>query len=258
LGLGVLVLLLTGCESCLKRKPVGSFERLDYPTCPDAEAMAPRLLAEGVLRSGPAMNEQGVVERYRLEQRDCLYALTVRQEWPRQVTDVEVVYDEAFRPLRAWKRMALPGADEASMDTRLYEFRGEHPRMIRQSADGTEYFRFEGPQPIAVIAPGRAMVMPWLRSSPLGVGEIARGPVFDLRELIERQEEGQLRRDPDREDPTLGHVRVYTFYGRETVFTDGQDEVLGDLSGLLESSHVQAPMPPASPSPTLADPVHTP
>lgn len=190
------------------------------------------------------MNQQGVVERYRWERRGCLWALTVHQEWPRQVTDVELVYDAELRPLRAVKRMASPEAPEVALDTRLYEFQGEHPRMLRESREGREYFRFEGPEPVALIAPGRAMLIPWVASARLSEAEVARGPVFDLRELVERQEDGQLRRDPDRQDPVLGPVRVYTFYGRETVFTDERGVVVGDLSGLLDASHVAAPLPP--------------
>jgi hypothetical protein len=250
--------LSVGCESCLKRKPVASVPRLAYPSCGQGELAAPEVLASGVLRSGPEMREQGVVERYTLTRRDCLRIFSVRQEWARQVTDVEVVYDAEYRPLRAWKRMAVPGFEESTEDIRLYEFRGEHPTMIRSSADGEEFFRFEGAEPVALVGPGRALIGAWIRRAGLDVGEVARGPVFDLRGLLERVEDGQLRRDADREDAVLGGVSVYTFYGRETVFADENGDVVGDLAGLLEASHVEGPLPPAVESPTPPDPLHTP
>ncbi|NOY91960.1 MAG: hypothetical protein GXP55_12255 [Deltaproteobacteria bacterium] len=250
--------LSVGCESCLKRKPVASVPRLAYPSCGAGELPAPELLASGVLRSGPEMREQGVVERYTLTQRGCLRIFSVRQEWPRQITDVEVVYDAEYRPLRAWKRMAVPGFEERTEDIRLYEFRGEHPTMIRRSPDGEESYRFEGGEPVALVGPGRALVGAWIRRARLEVGEVARGPVFDFRGLIERVEDGQLRRDADRDDHVLGAVRVFTFYGRETVFADSRGDVVGDLAGLLEASHVDSPLPPAIPSPTPPDPRGTP
>ncbi len=254
----VLLCLLLGCESCLKRKPVASVPRLAYPSCGDGDLPAPEVLSSGVLRSGPEMREQGVVERYTLAQRGCLRIFSVRQEWPRQITDVEVVYDAQYRPLRAWKRMAVPGFEESTEDIRLYEFRGEHPTMIRRSPDGEESYRFEAGEPVALVGPGRALIGAWIRRAGLEVGEVARGPVFDFRGLIERVEDGQLRRDADRQDEVLGGVRVFTFYGRETVFADESGDVVGDLAGLLEASHVDSPLPPSIPSPTPADPHGTP
>jgi len=247
-----------GCESCLKRKPIATVPRLAYPSCGDEPLRASEELASGVLRSGPDMREQGVVERYTLTQRACLRIFTVRQEWSRQVTDVEVVYDEHYRPLRAWKRMAVPGFEQSTEDIRLYEFRGAHPTMVRRSRDGVESYEFEAGTPVAVVAPGRSLIGAWIRAGALEAGEVARGPVFDFRGLIERVEDGQLRRDADRQDATLGAVRVYTFYGRETVFADAHGDVVGDLAGLLEASQVPSAMPPRIPSSTPPDPIGTP
>ena len=170
-----------GCQSCLKRKPIATVPRLAYPSCGDEPLRASEELASGVLRSGPDMREQGVVERYTLTQRACLRIFTVRQEWSRQVTDVEVVYDEHYRPLRAWKRMAVPGFEQSTEDIRLYEFRGAHPTMVRRSSDGVESYQFEGGAPVAVVAPGRSLIGAWIRAGALEAGEVARGPVFDFR-----------------------------------------------------------------------------
>jgi len=53
-------------------------------------------------------------------------------------------------------------------------------------------------------------------------------------------------------------VRVYTFFGQDTVFADENDVVIGDLAGMRPDESLTTPEP--SPLPTYggADPVHTP
>jgi hypothetical protein len=58
--------------------------------------------------------------------------------------------------------------------------------------------------------------------------------------------------------PELGDVRVYTFYGRESVFVDERGMVVGDLMGLRADRAVKAPPPPALPMYGTPDPVGTP
>jgi hypothetical protein len=53
-------------------------------------------------------------------------------------------------------------------------------------------------------------------------------------------------------------VRVYTIYGRESVFADESDAVLGDLAGLRPHEFAGTPEPPPMPMYGTPDPVHTP
>lgn len=258
-----LLLLLLGsasCESCLSRHEVEEVPVLAYPTCDGAPLPDGEVIAEGVLRSGPYMRE-AVVERFTVRRRACVYTITVRQEWAQQATDVEVVYDESWRPLRGWKRMVAPFAPDPARtaDTRLYELRNEPPTMTEQNPNGRANRELRGAAPIAVVGPGRALITAWIRAEDLEVGEVARGPVLDFRELYEKIDEVALRRDPDRYEETMGRtVRVYTIFGRESVFTDETGLVLGDLAGLRRPEDVDAPMPPPIPSHAPADPARTP
>ncbi|MBX3248787.1 MAG: hypothetical protein KF901_16545 [Myxococcales bacterium] len=258
-----LLAVLAGCDDCLPRVRVEQVERLPYPSCPgeNADARADEeMLASGYLRAGPTMREKSVTERWSLARRGCHYVLTVHQAWERQLTDVEVVYDDAWRPLRAWKRMAIPGAPpDGRPDVRVYQLEAEPPTMIRRSEDGLEHHRFNGARPVAVIGPGRASVTPWIRASNLEVGEITRGPVLEFRKLVEQITEVALRRDEDRYEPSLGRtVRVYTVFGRESIFTDDEGNVVGDLAGLREHESLESPEPPPLPDYGAPDPRGTP
>jgi hypothetical protein len=89
--------------------PVESVERLAYPACEGvSELPEGRVLGSGHLRSGPLMRDHAVVERWELRERACLRVMTIRQEWPMGISDVEVVFDQDYRPLRVWKRMSMP------------------------------------------------------------------------------------------------------------------------------------------------------
>jgi len=218
----------------MKRVEVESVDEHPYPSCGEGELPEGEVVASGDLRAGPTMREQSVVERWEVRRRDCLYVFTVHQEWARQVTDVEVVFDEEWTPLRATKEMSIPGA-VGHTDSRLYELRNDPPTMTQHTAEGeTVHRRFNGAPPIAVIGPGRALVSAWIwKEDQLEVGEIVRGPVLDFREMVERIDEVALRRDPDRDEESLGgDVRVYTVFGRESIFTDDEGVVVGDLAGL--------------------------
>lgn len=263
-GLGLLpfvvsALLLGGCESCLMRVPAEAVERLPYPSCGEGLLPEGEVLASGHLRSGPTMLDRNVVERYELRRRDCLYVMTVRQEWPLGTADVEVVYDDAWRPLRAWKRMTLPTPDGHLEDIRLYELRTDPVTMIRRSEEGIEQFTLRGPRPIAVIGPGRGLLGAWIRAADPAIGATVRGPVLDFRELFETIDTVALKREADREVPELGGtVRVYTVFGREAVFVDEALEVVGDLAGLRPNAVLTTPPPPPQPLFGAPDPVHTP
>ena len=256
------LMLLGGCESCLKRSEVESVDVHPYPTCGNAEGdeLESEVLHEGILRSGPISREQ-VVERYTIERRKCLYVITVRQEWARQVTDVEAVFDDEWNPIRVWKRMGIPGVPnpEQYEDTRLYEFRNEPATMTERNAEGRTHRFFRGGQPTALVGPGRALLTAWIRATALQVGETSRADVLDIREIYERVDEIAIRRDPDRFEESLDrNVRVYTIFGRESVFADDTGLVIGDLSGLRRDEDLEGTAPPSVPSPTPPDPRNTP
>jgi hypothetical protein len=64
-------------------------------------------------------------------------------------------------------------------------------------------------------------------------------------------------RDPDLFEPSLNRtLRVYTFYGRETVFADDDDVVVGDLAGMRPSDSLATPEPDSLPDYGGADPAH--
>ena len=183
------------------------------------------------------------------------------------ISDVEVVFDEDYRPLRAWKRMSMPRPPAGQLgptpDIRLYELRGDPATMIRSSEEGREYFTFRAPPPVAVVGPGRALLGAWIRQHlDLAVGETVRGPVLDFRRPAERIETVALRREADANMPDVagpgGHVRVYTVFGRESVFTDDEGNVLGDLAGLRPHALLDTPEPPELPSNEAPDPRGTP
>ncbi len=80
-----------------------------------------------------------------------------------------------------------------------------------------------------------------------------------MREMLEKLAPVTLRRDQDLFVAAIGRtVRVYTVFGRETVFADEHDTVIGDLGGMLPSELVRSPAPPPMPMYGAPDPVHTP
>jgi hypothetical protein len=258
--LAALCVVAMGCKR--KHVPVASVPELPYPSC-DGGALPPgELLASGSLRAGPNANEPTVVERFELRQRDCLVVLTGRQEWLRQSTDVEVVYDRDLLPLRAWKRMTIPGVTRAdgNADIRRYELRGPEVTITRRVAGGARTYEIlRGERPTVVLGPGRGTLTPWLRRARLQPGGAVREHVLDMRELLETLRPVTLRRDPDLYVAALGRtVRVYTVYGRESVFADEHDTVIGDLGGMLPSDRVSAPAPAPMPLYGVPDPLHTP
>ncbi len=253
-----LAFCLLGCERCLPRHEVASVPSHPYPSCGEGPLPEGEVLDEGVLRNGPIMQSQ-VVERFEVRRRDCLNIITVRQEWAMQVTDVEAIFDDQWRPVRLWKRMTVPGEEASTEDIRLYELRNDPPTMVEQREGETVYREIRGQTPVAVVGPGRALLTAWIRMSDLAVGESTRGPVLDFRELFENIDEVALRRDPDRDEPSLGRrVRVYTVFGRESVFTDDEGHLLGDLAGLRPSDTLDSPEPDPVPMHEPPDPIHTP
>jgi hypothetical protein len=252
---------LAGCKRFQRKHiPVERVRELGYPTCQGAPPPAGEHIGQGNLRAGATHPDKSVVERYALRKRGCLYAATVRQEWPLGTADVEVLYDEQLSPVRIWKRMTLPGlADpDKAADIRRYELRTEPVEIKRRLSDGrVDYEQLKGGKPAAVIGPGRGLLSMWIRRAKLRPGQKVRELAIDVRAL-EVIQPVTLLREPDMVHPELGPVQVYTFYGRETVFADAQGNVLGDLLGLRPSDKVDLPAPPTIPLFGTVDPVNTP
>lgn len=256
----VLILAIGLCGAACRRKhqPVASVPRLPYPTCDGGVSDS----ARGYLRAGPIAVEQEVVEHFTWSQRGCLRVMTVRQEWPLNVSDVEVIFDDALTPLRAWKRMTRPGVQRADgqADIRLYEFRTPEVTVTKRAADGVvRHEVMPGGRPTAVLGPGRGLLTAWIQRAHLAPGEHTRELTFDFRETVEVLRPITLRREPDIAHPDFHRtVRVYTVYGRETVFADERDVVIGDMAGLrpdaLAGGHAPAPLPMYG----APDPEHTP
>lgn len=249
-----------GCKKFQRKHiPVESLPELGYPSCDDPSGDVEDLANEH-LRAGPASTDKSVVERFTISTRDCLTVYHGRVEWPLGTTDLEVVYDRALKPLRIWKRMTLPSLPDpgAKAEIRRYELRSQPVGMKRRAPGGSINFeQLKGDVPLAVVGPSRGVISMWLRRAKLKEGEKTRHPVIDVRAL-EKIEDVTLLREPDMVHPDLGKVRVYTFYGRETVFANDQDVVIGDLAGMRPAATVRLPEPPAIPQFGVVDPVHTP
>jgi hypothetical protein len=257
-----LVIVSAGCKRFERKHiPVDSLPELGYPSCPDGvPKQGVTVLEEQHLRAGPNHNDESIVERYRAERRGCLTVFTARQEWPRGTTDLEVVYDQALTPLRIWKRMLIPSLPDAGKhaEIRRYELRSEPVGIKRRAPDGyISYEQLKGGRPLAVIGPGRGLLSMWIRRARLAPGQKVREPIIDVRAL-EKIEPVTLLREPDMDHPELGRVRVYTFYGRETIFADAQDRVIGDLAGMRPHRILKSAAPPPIPPFGPIDPAGTP
>lgn len=234
-------LLVAGCPS-LPRTRVDDATLAPYPSC-DGE---PRPVAHGALRAGEQMRENTMRESFELLEDDCHLIARTSVDWALGGTDVEVLYDREGLPLRAWKRATSPGPQPIAerSDLRVYDLLGD-PIMMRRGAEGTvESWRFRAGHPRVVIAPGRGILSMWLRRAHLAVGGRLRELAVDLRDNIEVLREVTLLRLDDRDDPELGHVRVYTIYGREPIFANDEDVVVGDMMGMRPASRVHGSLPP--------------
>jgi hypothetical protein len=274
-GVGCALGLALGVAGC-KRKhvPVDSSPELGYPACrPDGGADDQGVVvSSGRLRSGPLSVEKNVVERFELRRTACGYTFTSRQEWPLAIADVEVRYDASLTPLWAWKRMTMAGSkrEDGNADTRRYELRTGDVFIKRRDPAGEVTLQEllpggraripEGAKLGALVGPGRGIITAWLQRAKLPVGAKTHDLVLDFRDMVESLEEGLLERNEDRVEPSLGGrtVRVYTFFGKETVFADENDVVVGDLAGLRPSDSVPSPEPPPLPTYGGPDPQHTP
>lgn len=257
----VLPLALAACRH--QHYAVDSVPDLGYPRCGDRVPDPGPVVASGELRAGPFSVERAARESFTIRQSDCLVVADGRQEWALQAADTQVVYDaRTLLPLRAWRRLTIPGVPnpDGRADIRRYEFRTPRPTLkIREPGGRVRYEELHGTTPTVVLAPGRGLLTMWLQRARLAVGGRDREPVIDIREPLERLDQTTLRRSPDLFQPWLGRtVRVYTFNGRETVFADDRDVVIADLAGLRPEASLPQPGPPRVPMYGTPDPVHTP
>jgi hypothetical protein len=255
---------LAGCQR--KHVRVDVEPELGYPACTDGGTDDRGVaVAARRIRSGPYSQERDVVERFELWRTACGYTLRERQEWPRATSDVEVRYDRDLVPIWAWKRMTIPGSrrEDGNADLRRYEMRTGDVFIKRRDAEGETTLEKllpggrrrvpAGMRVGAVIAPGRGAITPWLKRANLAVGARVYDLVLDFRNPVETLEIASLERNEDRFEPTMGStVRVYTFYGKETVFADADDAVVGDLAGMRPSDSL--PLPEPAPMPMYGEP----
>lgn len=237
-GILLLTLLFAGCEGCLPRSEVAEVEVHPEPAC-DGQALGEgEVIAEGTLQNGPTMLED-VTEHFVIRNHGCVNSIEVEQTWARQVTQVRALFDDSWNPIWMHKVMWAPADEAATRNERIYEFRNEPATMTETAADGEVTHRyFRGGQPTRIVGPGRALFAAWVFADPIDVGETRRFTTLDTRELFESVDEVAMRRDPDLE-PTVGDPsRVYTFFGRESVFTDEHGVVIGDLAGLRRSEEL--------------------
>ena len=259
-GVAIALLLALQAVGCKWRHvPVGSNPELGYPACSDAgeeSADDETVVARGHIRAGPLSPEKNVVERFELRRTGCGYTLRSRQEWPLAISDVEVFYDAGLTPLWIWKRMTIAGSrrPDGNADIRRYELRTGDVFIKRRDGKGAvtlEKLLPGGRIPVppgmrvgAIVGPGRGLITAWLKRAKLPVGHKVRELVLDFREMVEMIEIGTLERNPDQFEPSFGRmVRVYTFFGRETVFADEDDVVIGDLAGMRPSESLSTPEP---------------
>jgi hypothetical protein len=165
--------------------------------------------------------------------------------------------------------LAASSRPDGNADIRRYELRTGEVFIKRRDQNG-EVFREKllpggrmrvpaGAKLAAVIGPGRGVITAWLKREKLPVGGKVSELVLDFRAMIESLEQATLVRNEDRFEPSIGrNVRVYTFFGRETVFADENDVVVGDLAGMRPSDSLSTPEPSALPTFGGADPAHTP
>jgi hypothetical protein len=216
------------------------------------------------LRSGAADTRMHIVEHFRFEKRGCLFAAVTRQEWPMQIADVEALYDASMTPLRVWRRHTVPGSKRADgqPDFKLFELRSPFVGIKHKSDDDRVDFEELRPKqaikPKVLIGPGRGNITLWLQQAKLAVGQKVHAPTLDFRG-IEKVETGALERRADARVESLGGmVRVYSYFGKETVYADENDVVVGDLAGLVPDHLSPVPRPPSMSRFEPIDPVRTP
>lgn len=255
--------LALGAASCTceagPRSDLDVVPSIPLPECARGEG---ELVVRRVLRSGPEMRDPNVVERFEIRDHGECRTIQMSQEWPLGTSDVHVVFDAEGLPLRVWRLTTLPDARgrDSHRDLRVYDLvSAAQVLLARRDPNGVrEGVAIRGPRPRAVIGPGRGLLTAWIQRADLEVGERVRESVLDVREPLALVRDVTLERQPDHEVSDLGHVRVYTIYGREPVYTDDDGVVVGDMFGLRHADAVPGPIPDPLPDPGPIDPAEEP
>ncbi|MFK7988668.1 MAG: hypothetical protein AB8I08_21795 [Sandaracinaceae bacterium] len=251
------LLTLAGCDAG-PRSGLPVVPEIPRPACVEG---APESESRHLLVAGPTMRERSVVETFSLHNFDGCQAVRVEQEWARGTADVEVVFDAEGLPLRIWRRTTIPDASGplGHLDLRVYDLTASPVVMARRGPSGErEGESLRGERPRVVIGPGRGLLTAWIQRASLAVGERLRETAIDVREPIAVIRDVTLRREADRAVAELGTVRVYTIYGREPVFADADNVVIGDLFGMRRADALPGPVPDPMPDRESFDPTQLP
>lgn len=254
--------LASGAASCTCEGPRADLDAVPSIPLPECARGEGELVVQRVLRSGPEMRDPNVVERFEIRSHGDCRTIQMSQEWPLGTSDVHAVFDAEGLPLRVWTMTTLPDARgrDSHRDLRVYDLvSAPQVLLARRGPNGVrEGVAIRGPRPRAVIGPGRGLLTAWIQRADLEVGERLRESVLDVREPLALVRDVTLERQPDRQDHDLGHVRVYTIYGREPVYTDDDGVVVGDMFGLRRAEVVPGPIPDPMPDPGPIDPAEEP
>lgn len=245
---------LSACSGC-----EGTRRELDIvPESPRPVEGEGELRHERVLRSGRDMRDQNVVERFEVRDVQDHTVVRVRQEWPHGTADVEVIYEPGGAPVRVYRRTTIPDASGplGHLDVRIYDLASSEEGVLIAHRDATGAHSgtlLRGTRPTAVITAGRGSLTAWIQRADLDVQEQTREPALDVREPLALIRDVTLRREADRDMEDLGHVRVYTVYGREPFFADEENVVVGDMYGLRDAETIDRELPDPMPDPEPYD-----
>ena len=149
---------------------------------------------------------------------------------------------------------------DGTPDFKVFDLRTPEIVIKHKADDGKldfELLRFPR-KPEALVGPGRGAITAWLWQAKLAPGEKTHSITLDFRG-VEKVERAALERGPDVFVPNLGRTaRVYTYFGKETVYADEHDVVIGDLAGLVPEAAAKGPRPPPMARFEPIDPVGTP
>lgn len=157
---------------------------------------------------------------------DCLTVYDSKHEWNLGKNHNRLWVDDKGQPLLLKKEVWVGKKPEEKFfqwNTKLAAL------MLKMNQD---FFRFKGELPLRVLTVGRYLLSAWIEAANLPVGGKERARVLDAREPFEKIKFITLMRKEDRQDSGLGRVRVYTIFGREPIYTNAQNHVVGDMWGM--------------------------
>ena len=228
-----LLLSLCGCK--LTKHAVDSVQTLPYPDWAAAawkdDSLTP--IRRSLHRAGDV--GRAAFERFEIRRTTAGIVARAHVENAFSAVDIDVVADDHFVPLRVWRRATAPGiVNDARPDLRLFELRVTPATMAHRGSDFTRDFaRMEGQRPTALVTESVGLATLWLLRAHLSPATKSRESVLDFAKGGIYQP-GALTREADLVRPELGgRVRVYKIYGREVIFADDNDTVLGNLDGLV-------------------------